>query len=940
MNRDRIPRYFRRGIFSGWILLGVALTGGLAGQTGPRLHIRQSSAATSAGPASAAADTIRVLALRVAFEEDDNASTTGNGQFLPAEAEALNCTDFTVDRPPHDANYFSDQLLAVGNYFRQVSGGLLDLERDSSLVYPPQNEPPIQVGPMASYRPVADHDSSDGLLVSLAETAIRAAFDDVDLGAYQLVVIFHAGLGQDFDYQTLDPTPLDIPSAYIDSAMIIAALGAGGIPLPDGTVYRVPIILAPESQNHIYYDIADDLFFGADDYCDLQTGLTGTLALLIGYALGFPPLFDTSEGATGVGVFGLMDLGSNNGRGLIPAPPTAWTRVQQRWEQPVELSGDEALTARHLESGRIGRITLSRDEYLLVENRVNWIGSERELDLDSLLYRNLYEVDGVDRLPPYFDYLVDSTGIELAASGVITSVPNYDLGLPGSGLLIWHIDETRYTAGLAGINNRREARAVALLEADGAVDLGFPTTALFSNPDQGWRWDLWYAGNEGYFTANPDRLAGNQDRLLSLDSETHPSSRLNSGAGSGIAISRIGPAGNSLSIMVGEDVGGSVVGITRLPEGSRLLGFNGESWIYELGDSLWLGDQRVAILVDSIPPIIISEYDALSSPAEGFWALTLMDPGYLAQRFLPGGDLDTLIQDTVRVATIGVTPSVHPHFDEGKLIIWVEHFPAPSPPDSSRIRYLASPLSFMDPYPYWVSAGDIDGDGNDEQVEIDMQAPTTLTVRNDNGIALDGFPVVGDFRGVVLIANLTGDIRPELLVIESGDIAIYSPEGREQLLLGLQAGPEELFLMHTADGRVGLANGDRIHWFEPEEQNPQWVTPQGRHSRNRVSLNEGQVRMPQPAVLDRARVYNYPNPVTGGRTTIRFYTGSAIRANIRIFTVEGLPVQEVTLTDLSTNDYNEWVWQVGDNPSGLYYAVVEVVGAQTESVLVKIAVVK
>ncbi|MCH8023854.1 MAG: hypothetical protein IIB43_04010 [Candidatus Marinimicrobia bacterium] len=545
MNRDRIPRYYRRGIFSGWILLGVALTGGLAGQTGPRLHIRQSSAATSAGPASAAADTIRVLALRVAFEVDDNVSTTGDGQFLPAEAEALNCTDFTVDRPPHDANYFYDQLLAVGNYFRQVSGGLLDLDRDSRLVYPPQDEPPIQVGPMASYRPVVDQDSSDGLLVSLADTAIRAAFyGDVDLGAYQLVVIFHAGLGQDFDYQTLDPTPLDIPSAYIDSAMMIAALGTGGIPLPDGSIYRVPIILAPESQNHIYYDIADDLFFGADDYCDLQTGLTGTLALLIGYALGLPPLFDTVEGATGVGVFGLMDLGSNNGRGLIPAPPTAWTRVQQRWEQSAELSGPEALTARHLEGGRIGRITLSRDEYLLVENRVNWIGTEPGVDLDSLLYRNRYEVDGNVFLPHYFDYLVDLVGVDTADSGVITSVPNYDLGLPGSGLLIWHIDQTRYTSGLAGINNRPTARAVALLEADGAVDLGFPTTALFSNPDQGWRWDLWYAGNEGYFEANPDRLGGNQDPWLSLDSETHPSSRLNSGAKSGIAISRIGPAGH------------------------------------------------------------------------------------------------------------------------------------------------------------------------------------------------------------------------------------------------------------------------------------------------------------------------------------------------------------------------------------------------------------
>ncbi len=940
MNRDRIPRYYRRGIFSGWILLGVGLFSGLAAQSGPHLQIRQSSAPSMAAPAYATTDTIRVLALRVAFEADVNVSTTGDGQFLTEDAEALNCDGFRVDRPPHDANYFSDQLLAVGNYFRQVSGDLVDLDPASSMVYPPQAEPPIQVGTMASYRPVTDQDSSDGLLVSLADTVIRTAYyDGVDLGAYQLVVIFHAGIGQDFAYETLDPTPLDIPSAYIDPAMMTAALGSSGIPLPDGSIYRVPIILAPESQNHIYYDIADDLFYGAEDYCDLQTGLTGTLALLMGYALGFPPLFDTVEGEAGVGLFGLMDLGSNNGRGLIPAPPTAWTRVHQRWEQPLELSGPEALTARHLEGGRIGRITLSRYEYLLVENRVNWIGAEAGVDLDSLLYRNLYEVDGDLRLPHYFDYLVDSVGVDTATSGVITSVANYDIGLPGSGLLIWHIDETRYTADMSGINNRPVARAVALLEADGAVDLGFPSMTLFAHPEQGWRWDLWYAGNEGYFVTNPDRLAGNQERWLSLDSGTHPSSRLNFGAESGIAISRIGAAGDTLSFIVGEDAGGPVVEITRLPEGSRLLGFNGDTWVYELGDSLWLGDRRVAILIDSIPPIIISEYDAVSSPGEGFWGMTLMDPGYLAQRYLPDGTLEFSLADTVRVARIGV-PSVHPHFDIGKLTIWVEDNPVPLPPDTTRVRYLASPLSFMDIYPYWVSGGDIDGDGYDEQVEVPMQAPSTLTVRNDNGIVLDGFPVEGDLRGVVLIANLTGDIRPELVVVESGDIAIYSPEGHEQLRLGLQTAPDELFLMHTSDGHVGLANGDRIHWFEPDSLNMQWVTPQGRHSRNRRSLNNGQDKVPQPAVLDKGRVYNYPNPVTAGRTTIRFYTGSATRANIRIFTIDGLPVEDITLTNLATNDYNEWVWQVGDNPSGLYYAVVEVEGARTESALVKIAVVK
>ena len=196
MNRNRIPRYYRRGIFSGLILVMAGLVPGLAGQTGPRLQIRQSVTPGLAIADYTAVDTIRVLALRVEFEEDDNVSTTGSGQFLVDE-EPINCDAFPVDPPPHDAVYFSDQLLAVGNYFRQVSGGLVHLDPDSSRVHPAQGQPPIRVGPMASYRPVADSDSSDVLLVSLADTALKAAYyDGIDLEAYRLVVVFHAGLGQ------------------------------------------------------------------------------------------------------------------------------------------------------------------------------------------------------------------------------------------------------------------------------------------------------------------------------------------------------------------------------------------------------------------------------------------------------------------------------------------------------------------------------------------------------------------------------------------------------------------------------------------------------------------------------------------------------------------------------------------------------------------------
>ena len=89
-------------------------------------------------------------------------------------------------------------------------------------------------------------------------------------------------------------------------------------------------ILLPETQNMIYFDVVEDIFgnpnYGTDDLCGIQLGLTGTFALYLGYELGLPPLFNPETGDPGVGFFGLMDHGSNNGRGVIPASPSPWTR--------------------------------------------------------------------------------------------------------------------------------------------------------------------------------------------------------------------------------------------------------------------------------------------------------------------------------------------------------------------------------------------------------------------------------------------------------------------------------------------------------------------------------------------------------------------------------------------------------------------------------------
>ena len=40
----------------------------------------------------------------------------------------------------------------------------------------------------------------------------------------------------------------------------------------------------------------------------------------------------------------------------------------------------------------------------------------------------------------FIKILKDSVNIENDDNGVIVSIPNYDIGLPGAGLMIWHID--------------------------------------------------------------------------------------------------------------------------------------------------------------------------------------------------------------------------------------------------------------------------------------------------------------------------------------------------------------------------------------------------------------------------------------------------------------------------------------------------------------------
>ncbi len=428
-------------------------------------------------------DTVKICALRVEFKPDNNELTSGDGTFADTVTTDINA----VDPAPHDRQYFQDQITAAANYFKAVSKGKLVIVGD---VYPRDEKAAFHLQKtMGSYNPNTTDEEINRGIGRLFVDAVRAADasnEGIDFGQYDLVVVFHAGVGRDVELG-YDPTPQDIPSLYLNEAFLKKALGDtfGGIAVHGGVIRSG--ILLPETENQEGHAIA----------------LTGFLVSNIGSYLGLYDLFSPSTQRSGVGRFGLMDAGLLNLNGLVPAPPSAFSRMLLNWDEPVtvtqpqkdievaRLFSQDALTGTTLY-----KIPMNADEYYLVECR-----GVPDVNIDSL-----YQELAKDRntLPTYVEllrkYFPDQ--IEFGPSGVLTKVANYDLGLPGNGILIWHVDERiiREKGPENKINDDPTQRGVAVVEADAAQDIGQNYSLLDAGyqTELGWFADFWFKNRPPY----------------------------------------------------------------------------------------------------------------------------------------------------------------------------------------------------------------------------------------------------------------------------------------------------------------------------------------------------------------------------------------------------------------------------------------------------------
>lgn len=455
-------------------------------------------------------DTLKLLVIRVDFQTDNNTLTTGNGKFQFAID-----TEKTIDVPPHNRPYFEAQLLALSNYYKKVSRGNLILEAD---VFPAADTAGYTVfNQMSYYSPAGNDELLDTRLAEFFQESFQIAdlADNIDFSNYDSFIIFHAGVGSDFALD-FDSTPQDIPSVFLNFNELKNELGNSepnyaGIAVNNGSFHIRDGIILPETQSQDQFEI----------------GMLGTMALMFGNQLGLPILFNPDNGRSGIGVFGLMDQGSGNFFGMVPAEPCAWSKIFLGWETPIVVKNGDALpvaTSLAKNVSQIYKIPINAKEYFLIENR------SRDFNGDNFAI-------GFDAKGTKVEFVWDDRGQILQAQeqiGVITSVSEYDFGLPGSGILIWHIDENIIGANFA--QNRVNAdpghRGVDLEEADGAQDLGqfYGFLSAGFGAENGVIEDMFWGSNEINLLVNR-----NSDAVV-FSPETLPNSSANNGSNSYIRI--------------------------------------------------------------------------------------------------------------------------------------------------------------------------------------------------------------------------------------------------------------------------------------------------------------------------------------------------------------------------------------------------------------------
>ncbi len=352
-----------------------------------------------------------------------------------------------------------------------------------------------------------------GDLIAFLDPSVDFSIYDADGDSIVDSAIFvHSGWGAEDSSDIAN----DILSQTID---LINEISVDGVTFSD-------ITLVPEEK---FYNDPDFLSSGVVDQGNNNgneeiIGI-GLIAHEMGHLLGLPDLYPTGGGEqpsgdfSGVGVFDLMGFGFWGSPQLAfdinqtppvpssavaldnPAHLSAWSKIDLGWIDPVEISSDilnpgldfvippvEIVSPTVLKVFINGKLE-DPDQYILVENRQTGTGSL------------------------------------------------FDNSLPGSGILIWHIDESVISAKrpVNLVNTDPDSKGIDVEEADG-----------FRNLDQSPSGAINYGGSGDFFSSGSSDFDRNNPSLdsnsIPIVSDDHPTDN-----GIDVSLTNFDLSGNDVS---------------------------------------------------------------------------------------------------------------------------------------------------------------------------------------------------------------------------------------------------------------------------------------------------------------------------------------------------------------------------------------------------------
>ena len=138
---------------------------------------------------------------------------------------------------------------------------------------------------------------------------------------------------------------------------------------------------------------------------------------------------------------------------------------------------------------------------------------------------------------------------------------------------------------------------------------------------------------------------------------------------------------------------------------------------------------------------------------------------------------------------------------------------------------------------------------------------------------------------------------------------------------------------------MALIDGSRLFLFDLDLDHSYWLNPNSRPSG--FPLSTGVHYEPDNSRKIRTKAYNYPNPITDGFTTFRFFVRSpeVSEVKVNIYNAAGYLVEDNLINNVLTHyEFNEIIWDASQFDAGLYLAEIKPNVGSSE--LVRLVVIK